>query len=134
MMTKLEPFILQWWVIVWIPERILRRLLCHSFAELRRLHCCGIKVSKTAIENCKAPIFLENTVGHHRSVLLVLLSRTYALKTLTRYLRMKALIMFETTFSNTKFHSYINKLQLSIKTITITGIHTHKHISHIIYI
>ena len=38
------------------------------------------------------------------------------------------------TFSNTTFHSNINKLQLSIKTITRTGIHTHQHISHVIYI
>ena len=29
------------------------------------------------------------------------------------------------TFSNTSFHSNINKLQLSIKTITRTGTHTH---------
>ena len=38
------------------------------------------------------------------------------------------------TFSNTNFHSNINKLQLSIKTITRTDIDTHQHISHINYI
>ena len=38
------------------------------------------------------------------------------------------------TFSNTTFYTNINKLQLSIKTITRTGIHTHQHISHISYI
>ena len=38
------------------------------------------------------------------------------------------------TFSNTTFHPKINKLQLSIKTVTRTGIHTHQHISHISYI
>ena len=37
-------------------------------------------------------------------------------------------------FSNTTFYSNINKLQLSIKTITRTGTHTHQHISHICYI
>ena len=38
------------------------------------------------------------------------------------------------TFSNTTFYSNINKLQLSIKTITRTSTHTHQHISHITYI
>ena len=38
------------------------------------------------------------------------------------------------TFSNTTFYSNTNKLQLSIKTITRTGTHTHQHISHISYI
>ena len=37
------------------------------------------------------------------------------------------------TFSNTTFPSNINKLQISIKKITRTGIHTHQHISHMIY-
>ena len=38
------------------------------------------------------------------------------------------------TFSNTSFYSKINKLQLSIKTITRTATQTHHHISHIRYI
>ena len=41
-----------------------------------------MKVSKAAIEIRKALIFLEDTAGHHRPVLFVVLSRTYAVKTL----------------------------------------------------
>ena len=70
-MTEIKSFILQWWGIVWIAERILRCLLCHCFAELGCLHCCGMKVPKTAIEIRKALIFLESTAGHLRPVLLV---------------------------------------------------------------
>ena len=69
--TEIKSFILQWWGIVWIAERILRCLLCHCFAELGCLHCCGMKVPKTAIEIRKALIFLESTAGHRRPVLLV---------------------------------------------------------------
>ena len=65
-----------------LPELILRRLLQYCFGELGCLYRCDIKVTKPAIEIRKAVMFIENIANHHRPVLSVVLSRTYALKIL----------------------------------------------------
>ena len=68
---------------VWLVESVLKCSLGYCLNNLGVFLCrCGMKMPKGTIEIRKTLMLLDNTAGHHRPMLLAVVLRTYALKTL----------------------------------------------------